>query len=94
MAREMAREMAQELRPHGVTVLSLWPGVVKTEAVLDAVVTGAIEIDLARAESPRFCGRCVAALAMDPDIADKTGGAYRVSDLAREYRFTDPDRAA
>ncbi len=45
-----------------------------------------------RPATPGVTGRCVAALAMDPDIAEKAGGLYGVVELAREYRFTDPDR--
>ena len=43
------------------------------------------------AETPRFTGRCIAALAMDPDVLDKSGGIYAVAELAREYRFRDLD---
>ena len=32
----MAADMAHELKPHGVTVVSLYPGLVRTEAVLAA----------------------------------------------------------
>jgi len=60
--------------------------------VLDAVEKGAAAFDLATAESPRFTGRCIAALAQDPDIMRKTGGIYQVAELATEYGFTDPDR--
>lgn len=88
-ADRLARDMAHELAPHGVTALALWPGLVSTEFVCAAVSNGTLSVDLSRAESPRFVGRCVAALAMDPDIADKTGGSYRVSDLAGEYRFSE-----
>jgi len=90
----MARDMAHELKDYGVTALSLWPGPVKTEFILDAVASGAVDFDLNTAESPRFTGRCVAALAMDPDLFDKTGGVYPVAELAKEYRFTDPDAGA
>jgi hypothetical protein len=34
----------------------------------------------------------VAALAMDPDVAQKSGGTYQVATLAQEYRFSDPDQ--
>ncbi|MAT82748.1 MAG: short-chain dehydrogenase [Gammaproteobacteria bacterium] len=88
----MARDMAFELAGRGVAALALRPGLVRTEFVEAAVAAGRLRADLASAESPRFVGRCIAALAMDPDVMEKTGGAYRVSDLAREYRFTDPDR--
>jgi dehydrogenase/reductase SDR family member 1 len=89
----MARDMAVELKSYGVAALSLWPGAVKTEFILDAVASGVSGFDLETAESPRFTGRCIAALAMDPDIMEKSGGVYRVAELAREYRFTDPDKA-
>jgi dehydrogenase/reductase SDR family protein 1 len=88
----MARDMAVELEPYKVAALSLWPGAVKTEFILDAVEKGAAAFDLATAESPRFTGRCIAALAQDPDIMRKTGGIYQVAELATEYGFTDPDR--
>ena len=65
------------------------PGAVKTEFILDAVATGSINFDLATAQSPRFTGRCIAALAMDPDKLEKSGGVFTVSKLAKEYRFTD-----
>ncbi len=84
--------MAIELKDHNVAALSLSPSVVTTEFILDAAARGDIQIDPKRAQSPRFSGRCIAALAMDPDIMEKTGGKYSVADLAREYRFTDPDK--
>ena len=90
----MAKDMAVELKSYGVAALSLRPGAVKTEFILDAVARGDVDWDLDASESPRFTGRCVAALAMDPDVMDKSGGIYRVAELAAEYRFTDPDRAA
>jgi len=86
----MAEAMAAELGAYDVAALSLRPGIVKTGFVLQAVASGALALDLDQAESPRFTGRCVAALAMDPDIMEKTGGVYRVAELAREYRFTHP----
>jgi NAD(P)-dependent dehydrogenase (short-subunit alcohol dehydrogenase family) len=85
----LVRGLAQELEAHGVAALSLWPGRV-TSGPLPAGMApqpaGAEEL----ARSPRFVGRGVAALAMDPDVLKKSGGAYRVAELAREYRFTDP----
>ena len=55
---KMASDMAHELKSHGVTVVSLYPGLVRTEAVLAAGV-----FDLSNSESPEFTGRAVAALA-------------------------------
>jgi hypothetical protein len=56
---------------------------------LDLGAEGAFE--LKDAESPRFVGRGVAALAGDPQVIEKTGRAIRVADLADEYGFTDID---
>jgi dehydrogenase/reductase SDR family protein 1 len=59
---KMTADMATELRPHGVTVVSLYPGLVRTEKVMEA----AAWLDLSNSESPEFIGRAVAALAADP----------------------------
>ncbi|MGE0622260.1 MAG: SDR family NAD(P)-dependent oxidoreductase [Pseudomonadales bacterium] len=83
----MARDMASELEAHGVAALALVPGAVRTEATPDAVGNDGVA---RRHQSPRFVGRSVAALAMDPDIMEKTGGRYRVDELVREYRFSEP----
>lgn len=42
--------------------------------------------------SPRFVGRCIAALAMDPDIMEKSGDHFEIETLQKEYRFSDPGR--
>jgi dehydrogenase/reductase SDR family member 1 len=82
----MAADMAHELKPHGVTVVSLYPGLVRTENVLAAGV-----FDLSNSESPEFIGRAVAALAADPDIARRTGSVLVAATLGTDYGFTDVD---
>jgi dehydrogenase/reductase SDR family member 1 len=84
---KLTADMAHELRPHNVAVVSLYPGLVRTEAVLAAA--GAF--DLRNSESPQFIGRAVAALAADPDVRQKTGRIVIAAALAREYGFTDVD---
>ena len=42
-------------------------------------------------ETPYFVGRAVAALAADPTVMVKSGGAYSSWGLADEYGFTDID---
>lgn len=79
--------MAHELRDHGVTAVSLYPGLVRTESVLRA----AEYFDLSDAESPQFIGRAVAALAADPEVIRHTGQVVRSADLGRQYNFTDTD---
>ncbi|HZP29921.1 MAG TPA: SDR family NAD(P)-dependent oxidoreductase [Acidimicrobiia bacterium] len=97
---KMTADMAHELAPHGVAVVSIWPGLVRTELVLFGARTtddgrsvldlpGEGTFDLDDAESPRFTGRGVVALASDPEVMARTGRAFRVADLARDYGFTD-----
>ena len=62
----MTSDMAHELKPHGVTAVSLYPGLVRTEAVLAAGC-----FDLSNSESPEFIGRVIAALAADPDVSGR-----------------------
>lgn len=87
----MARDMAHELRASGVTALSLSPSKVKTEFILDMVAQGRMTLDPATAQSVRLSGRCIAALATDPDILKKTGQILTVTEVAAEYGVVDPD---
>jgi dehydrogenase/reductase SDR family protein 1 len=82
----MASDMAHQLQPHGVTVVSLYPGLVRTEAVLAAGV-----FDLSNSESPEFIGRAVAALASDSEVLRRSGSVLVAAALAVEYNFTDVD---
>jgi len=84
---KMAACMAHELRPHNVAVLSLYPGLVRTESVLAA----AAYFDMTNSESPQFIGRAVAALAADPHILDKSGQVLVAAQVALDYGFTDID---
>lgn len=83
---KMTADMAHELKPHGITVVSLYPGLVRTEAVLAAGV-----FDLSNSESPEFIGRAVAALANDPESIRLTGRVAIAADLAERYGFDDID---
>jgi NAD(P)-dependent dehydrogenase (short-subunit alcohol dehydrogenase family) len=84
---KMTADMAVELRPHGVTAVSLYPGLVRTEKVMEA----APWLDLTNSESPEFIGRAVAALAADPDVMRHTGTVLVAASIALEYGFTDID---
>jgi NAD(P)-dependent dehydrogenase (short-subunit alcohol dehydrogenase family) len=84
---KMTAHMASELQPHGVTVVSLYPGMVRTEKVMEA----AAWLDLSNSESPEFIGRAIAALASDPDVIRHTGKVLVAAALALDYGFTDID---
>jgi len=87
---KMIADMAFELRPHGVAAVSLYPGLVRTEKVMEA----AAWLDLSNSESPEFTGRAVAALARDPEVMRYSGSVLIVANLAVEYGFKDIDGKA
>ena len=84
---KLAADCAEELREFNVAVISLYPGLVRTEKVMEA----ASYLDLSNSESPRFVGRAAAALASDPTIMSKSGSVVISAACAREYRFKDID---
>ncbi len=83
---KLTNDIAVELRPHGVAVVSLYPGLVRTEAVLGAGV-----FDLSNSESPEFIGRAVHALSTDAELLALSGKTLVAADLSRQYGFTDVD---
>ena len=83
---KMAADMGHELQTHGVTVVSMYPGLVRTENVL-----GAGFFDLTNSESPEFIGRAVAALAADSEVSRWNGQVVVAAALGHEYGFTDLD---
>lgn len=95
----MAFALAHELRPHGATAVSLTPGWLRSEAMLEAYrVTEAnwrdatkVQPHFAISESPAYVGRAVVALAQDPDVARWNGQSLSSGQLAQVYGFTDLD---
>ncbi len=95
----MAFALAHELQPHGATALSLTPGWLRSEFMLDEF--GVTEANwrevttrvphFAISESPAFVGRAVAALAQDPDVSRWNGKSLSSGQLAKIYDFTDLD---
>jgi NAD(P)-dependent dehydrogenase (short-subunit alcohol dehydrogenase family) len=83
----MMAVMARHLSPRGVTAVSLYPGLVRTESIL----RDSEYHDLSNSESPVFVGRAVAALAADPDLARRSGQTLVAAELGEEYGFTDVD---
>jgi NAD(P)-dependent dehydrogenase (short-subunit alcohol dehydrogenase family) len=83
---KLTSDTAAELRSHNVAVVSLYPGLVRTEAVLAAGV-----FDLSNSESPEFSGRAIAGLARDPEVLELSGTTQVAAALAQRYGFTDID---
>ncbi|MGC9669330.1 SDR family oxidoreductase [Planosporangium sp. 12N6] len=95
----MGKMLAEELNPHGVTSVSLTPGFLRSEEMLEHF--GVTEENwrdaiakvrwFAISETPHYVGRAVAALASDPDVRRWAGKALSAGVLAKEYGFTDLD---
>ena len=95
----MAFALAHELQPYGATAVSLTPGWLRSEFMLEEFgVTESNWRDatarvphFAISESPAFVGRAVAALAQDPDVSRWNGKSLSSGQLAKIYGFTDLD---
>ena len=95
----MAWAHARDLEKHGATSVSITPGWLRSEMMLDAF--GVKEDNWRDAtknvphfvisETPRFVGRAVAALAVDPDRARWNGQSLSSGGLAKIYGFSDLD---
>jgi NAD(P)-dependent dehydrogenase (short-subunit alcohol dehydrogenase family) len=94
-----AARMAGELRTHRVAAVSITPGYLRSESMLQHFgVTeatwrdgGKKDPNFLESESPLFVGRAVVALAADTKILDRSGDVLSSWELAREYGFTDAD---
>jgi hypothetical protein len=82
----MTAEMAAELQGTGTVLVSLWPPPTRTEGMLADAEAGT---NTAAWSSPEFTGRVIAALAVDPELGERSGTVLRVRDLARELGVTD-----
>jgi NAD(P)-dependent dehydrogenase (short-subunit alcohol dehydrogenase family) len=85
--------MAIEGRAHGIAVVPVMPGFMRTEVVEKLVSTDDLKqrFGYERSESTEYIGRAVAGLAADPAVLEKSGRVQWVADLAEEYGFTDVD---
>lgn len=95
----MGFALGHEVRPHGATAVSVTPGWLRSEAMLNAFgVTEANWRDALKfqphfgiSETPAFVGRAVAALAQDPNVSRWNGQSLSSGQLAKVYGFTDLD---
>jgi NAD(P)-dependent dehydrogenase (short-subunit alcohol dehydrogenase family) len=90
---------AAELAPHGIAVMAVTPGFLRSETMLQRLgVTednwreaGKKDPNFLQSESPLFVGRAIAALAADPKVQDRTGMLFGSWDLGRDYGLSDYD---
>jgi NAD(P)-dependent dehydrogenase (short-subunit alcohol dehydrogenase family) len=95
----LALNMAAELRPHGVAAVSVTPGFLRSESMLEHFgVTeanwrdaGKKDRNFLESETPLFLGRGVAALAADPTTIERSGQLLSSWELGRTYGLTDAD---
>ena len=102
----LTKDVAYELQRanQNIHVMSFYPGLVMTERTQESVKNGSWEEDVGipieNAETPRFTGRAIVAVATDPTISTelsnpqsqspkKSGSFQVVAELAQEYGFTD-----
>jgi NAD(P)-dependent dehydrogenase (short-subunit alcohol dehydrogenase family) len=106
LLKRLAYAIAIEAADHGITALSLTPGFMRTEAILErfgvteetwkeAALTNAEakRFGFIASETPCYVGRAIAALAADPDRRRFSGGVYSSGTLSEIYDFTDIDGA-
>ena len=85
---KMTADMAAELDSPDINVVSLYPGLVRTEKVMPV----AEHMDLSNSESPRFIGRTIAALFENQDMRRKlTGKVCVAAEIARDLGVEDID---
>jgi NAD(P)-dependent dehydrogenase (short-subunit alcohol dehydrogenase family) len=99
--RAIGRALGVELAKYGCTGLTVTPGFLRSEAMLENF--GVTEEtwreapgktappDFVMSETPTYLGRAVAALATDPDVSRFAGQTLASWTLMREYGFTDID---
>jgi len=91
--------LSKEVEPYGCTALSLTPGWLRSEMMLDGyhvseenwreALTTAPEFGIS--ESPRYVGRAVVHLAADEKVSRFNGHSLSSGELAKTYKFTDLD---
>ena len=96
---KMAHDMAVDLRPFDVAVVSMWMGLMRTErtaplfAAADAAAASGQEYRefVPSAESAEFPGRVIAALATHPDRMTRSGQVVISAELGEVLRVADVD---
>lgn len=86
-ADKLTADMAVELRPYDVAAISLYPGLARTESVVEASKAGGL--DLSNSETPQFIGRVIAALCDDAGIMSRSGRVVVAAAAACELGVLD-----
>lgn len=99
--RAIGRALGAELKKYGCTGMSVTPGFLRSEAMLDHfgvteetwwdAVGKTAPVGFAISETPALLGRGVAKLATDPDVSRFAGRTLASWTLMHEYDLTDVD---
>lgn len=84
---KMTETMAYELREYNISVITIYPGLVRTELVNKASEF----FDLTNSESTEFIGLAIIALATNPDVMKKSGTIQIAAQVALDYGYKDID---
>ena len=98
-AIRMGWSLAHELKPHGCTAVTVSPGWLRSEQMLDNYGVKEenwrdatkVQPHFIITETPRYVGRAIAQLAADPEVARWNGQSLSSGQLAKVYGFTDVD---
>lgn len=90
---KLAHDMAVDFLPYGVTVLSLWMGLLRTERMLKNMAANPALYEYSRSisESPEFVGRVIAALDRQPGTIELTGRVLIAAECGEQLGVVDVD---
>jgi NAD(P)-dependent dehydrogenase (short-subunit alcohol dehydrogenase family) len=91
---KMVHDMAIDLKDTDLSIISYWPGYVRTDetkAIPDEYFPPELRAILPEFETPEFTGLVIAALLEDPERKALSGKALIGAELARKYGIKDID---
>ena len=83
----LGADMAVELEPKGIACVTVYPGTVSTEFIVES--SGVRDIDMDGAQTPLVVGRSIAALAGAADLMERSGSIQWVEDVGAEFGLVD-----
>ena len=83
----LSADMALELKPKGIACCSIYPGSVATEFIQEWA--GARGSDLSQAQTTLGVGRAIAALAIAPDLMERSGTIQWIEDISEQFDVRD-----
>jgi dehydrogenase/reductase SDR family protein 1 len=83
----LGADMALELKPKGIACCTIYPGTVATEFIMQW--SGKRGTDMDGAQTPLGVGRAIAALAVAPDLMERSGSIQWVEDVSKQFDVRD-----